>query len=75
MNTLGLDKETLLKELADAVIGDYYPTPSRCLPCTETILNAYLQSALYNGADLADETNIWSLSEPAMPERPIRRTE
>ena len=35
---LGLEKELLLKELADAVIGDYYPSPSRCLPNTEVIL-------------------------------------
>ena len=59
VNTLGLDKDTLLKELADAVIGDYYPSPSRCLPYTEIILNAYLQSTLYNGADLSGETMIF----------------
>ena len=59
VNTLGLDKDTLLKELADAVIGDYYPSPSRCLVCTETILNAYLQSTLYHGADLAAETQVF----------------
>ena len=59
VNTLGLDKDTLLKELADAVIGDYYPSPSRCLPCTEIILNAYLQSTLYDGADLAGETMVF----------------
>lgn len=58
-NTLGLDKDVLLKELADAVIGCYYPMPSRCLPCTETILNAYLQSVLYNGAALAEDTQIF----------------
>lgn len=58
-DTLGLDRDVLLKELADAVIGDYYPSPSRCLPCTETILNAYLQSTLYNGVDLAAETQIF----------------
>lgn len=58
-DTLGLDKDVLLKELADAVIGDYYPSPSRCLPCTEMILNAYLQSTLYNGVDLAAETQIF----------------
>ena len=46
VNTLELDKDTLLKELADAVIGDYYPSPSRVLPNIETILNAYLQSTL-----------------------------
>ena len=59
VNTLGLDKDTLLKELADAVIGDYYPSPSRCLTCTETILNAYLQSTLYHGADRAEETMVF----------------
>ena len=59
VNTLGLDKDTMLKELADAVIGDYYPSPSRCLPHTEIILNAYLQSTLYHGTDLADETMVF----------------
>ena len=59
VTALGLDKDTLLKELADAVIGDYYPSPSRCLPCTETILNAFLQSTLYHGADLAGETQVF----------------
>ncbi len=59
VSTLGLDKDSLLKELADAVIGDYYPSPSRCLPCTETILNAYLQSTLYHGMDLAGETQVF----------------
>ena len=59
VNTLGLDKDTLLKELADAVIGDYYPMPSRCLTCVEAILNAYLQATLYHGADLAEETMVF----------------
>ena len=59
VSTLELDKDSLLKELADAVIGDYYPFPSRCLPCTEVILNAYLQSTLYHGADLEGETLVF----------------
>ena len=59
VNTLELDKDALLKEWADAVIGDYYPDPSRCLPFTEMILNAYLQSTLYHGADLAGETMVF----------------
>ena len=59
VNTLHLDKDVLLKELADAVIGDYYPSPSRCLTCTEFILNAYLESTLYHGADLAEETMVF----------------
>lgn len=59
VTVLGMDKDTLLKELADAVIGDYYPSPSRCLPYTEAILNAYLQSTLYHGVDLAGETQVF----------------
>ena len=59
VNTLGLDKDGLLKELADAVIGDYYPVPSRCLPNTEAILNAFLQATLYDGADLAGRTGVF----------------
>lgn len=59
VEALGLEKDGLLKELADAVIGDYYPSPSRCLPCTEAILNAYLQSTLYNGVDLASQTQVF----------------
>ena len=38
VNTLGLDRDTLLKELADAVIGDYYPSPSRCLPDRKSVV-------------------------------------
>ena len=59
VTTLGMDKDALLKELADAVIGDYYPSPSRVLPNTEIILNAYLQSTLYHGTDLAGETQVF----------------
>ena len=59
VTTLDLDRDTLLKEMADAVIGDYYPSPSRCLPNIEVILNAYLQSTLYHGADLAGETQVF----------------
>ena len=55
VNTLGLDRDGLLKELVDAVIGGYYPSPSRCLPNTEAILNAFLQATLYNGAELAGQ--------------------
>ena len=41
VSALKLDKEDLLKELVDAIIGDYYPSPSRCLPNSEAILNAF----------------------------------
>ncbi len=59
VNTLGLNKDSMLKELVDAIIGDYYPTPSRCLSNTEAILNAFLQDTLYNGADLAGRTGVF----------------
>lgn len=59
VNTLGLLKDVLLQELGDAVIGDYYPSPSRCLPCTEVIQNAYLKSTLCQGEDLSGETQVF----------------
>ena len=59
VENFGMDREDLLKELVDGVVGDYYPSPSRCLKNTEVILNAYLQSTLYNGVDLADETKVF----------------
>lgn len=56
---LGLDRDELIKEFVDGIIGDYYPTPSRCLKNTEVILNEYLQSTLYNGADIKDLTVVF----------------
>lgn len=56
---LGMNKDELVKELVDGIIGDYYPSPSRCLTNTETILNEYLESTLYNGNELADETEVF----------------
>ena len=56
---LGMDRDELVKELVDGIIGDYYPSPSRCLTNTEVILNEYLQSTLYKGVDLADETDVF----------------
>jgi len=58
-SNLGLDRDDVLFELVNGIIGDYYPTPSRCLANTEVILNAYLQSTLYAGTDLAAETNVF----------------
>jgi len=56
---LGLNREELLMELTNGIIGDYYPSPSRCLTCTEAILNDYLQSTLYDGVDLKDQTEVF----------------
>ena len=59
VGTLKLNKDGLLKELVDAIIGDYYPSPSRCLPNTEAILNAFLQATLYNGVELSAQTGVF----------------
>ena len=56
---LGMDKEDLLFELVNGIIGDYYPSPSRSLKNSEKILNAYLESILYNGVKLADQTDVF----------------
>ncbi len=56
---LGIQKDDLLKEWCDAIIGDYYPSPSRCLTLTEIILNDFLEKNLYGGVELSDETGIF----------------
>ncbi|MBK5252890.1 MAG: bifunctional aspartate transaminase/aspartate 4-decarboxylase [Peptostreptococcaceae bacterium] len=59
VNTLGIDRDALVKEFTDAIIGNNYPVPSRCLVNTEKIINAYLQDTLYNGVPLADSTQVF----------------
>ena len=59
VSELGMDKEALIMELTNGIVGDYYPSPSRCLPLTETILNEYLQSTLYDGVDLKGQTQVF----------------
>lgn len=56
---LGIDTEMFIKELTDGVLGNNYPVPSRVLKNSEIILNHYLESILYNGASLADQTDIF----------------
>lgn len=59
IDTLKADPDALIREFADGIIGDYYPSPSRCLTYTEQILNAYLESVLYDGVSLKDETLVF----------------
>ena len=42
----GLDPDDFVFELADAVLGDFYPSPPRMFPCTEKVVNAYLVEVL-----------------------------
>lgn len=59
VHELHLDRDILIKELTDAVIGNNYPNPSRCLVCTEKILNLFLEKILYNGKKLSDTTDVF----------------
>ncbi len=56
---LDMDKDELLFEFANGITGDYYPSPSRCLTHTEAILNEFLVSALFNGNEPENGTDIF----------------
>ena len=56
---LGLDKNSLLEEFVNGIIGDYYPSPAMCLENSEVILNEYLQDTMYDGNILAGETQVF----------------
>ncbi|HZK53465.1 MAG TPA: bifunctional aspartate transaminase/aspartate 4-decarboxylase [Desulfosporosinus sp.] len=59
VDELGIDQDALVKEFTDAIIGNNYPVPSRCLVNIEKIINAYLQDTLYNGVSLAESTQVF----------------
>jgi len=59
VNTLDIDRDALVKEFTNAIIGNNYPKPSRCLFNIEKIINLYLQDTLYNGVSLADSTQVF----------------
>ncbi|MCR4654997.1 MAG: bifunctional aspartate transaminase/aspartate 4-decarboxylase [Lachnospiraceae bacterium] len=56
---LGMDRDDLLFEFSNGIIGDYYPDPSRCLENTEKILNEYITSTLFNGKSIEGGTDIF----------------
>jgi aspartate 4-decarboxylase len=45
-DVLGLDGDSLSHELADAILGDHYPTPDRVLTNIQEILRAYLDCTM-----------------------------
>ncbi|MBC3886769.1 bifunctional aspartate transaminase/aspartate 4-decarboxylase [Acetobacterium paludosum] len=59
VDVLDIDRDALVKEFTDAIIGNNYPVPSRCLVNIEKIINVYLQDTLYNGVSLADSTQVF----------------
>lgn len=58
-NRLDIDEDKFVKELTDAIIGNNYPVPSRCLTEIEKILNRYLEKTLYRGEALAQTTQVF----------------
>ncbi|MGH4117423.1 bifunctional aspartate transaminase/aspartate 4-decarboxylase [Clostridium sp.] len=59
VDVLGIGRDALVKEFTDAIIGNNYPVPSRCLINIEKIINVYLQDTLYNGVSLAESTQVF----------------
>lgn len=59
VSTLKMNADELVKELADAIIGNNYPVPSRCLTNIEKILSQFLQKSLYGDQELAQQTKIF----------------
>lgn len=57
--TLGMNKDEVVKELVDGIVGCYYPTPSRVLKNTEKILNAYLASTILSDKSVAETTKVF----------------
>ena len=43
---LGLDGDSFIGEMVDAILGDHYPTPDRILDNTQTIIRAYLDMTM-----------------------------
>lgn len=59
VNELKLNKDEIIKEFVDGIIGCYYPSPSRCLINTEKILNKYIETTLFNGVNLSTKTQVF----------------
>jgi len=43
---LGLDADSFVYELTDAILGDFYPSPPRIFPGVEKVVNTYLTAIL-----------------------------
>ena len=58
-DTLKLDRDDVVAEWVNGVIGNDYPVPDRCLKNTQVIINHYLQGLSYEGVDLENETQLF----------------
>jgi aspartate 4-decarboxylase len=46
---IGLDADTFVHEMADAILGDHYPVPDRILTCTAEVILSYLNLEMCGG--------------------------
>ncbi len=46
-HSLGMDKDTAIYQLVDAIQGDFYPDPPRILPVTEAAVNQYISKIVF----------------------------
>ncbi len=56
---LQLQRDAVVAEWVNGVLGNDYPSPDRCLRVTEIILNHYLQSIGYRGSGLDAATQLF----------------
>lgn len=56
---LSLDKDEVVAEWINGVIGNNYPTPSRVLTYTEKILATYLENTLFPNTNLSNTTDVF----------------
>lgn len=58
-NKMGLDGDSFVGEMADAILGDHYPMPDRVLKNTQKIVRAYLVEAMCNGNPPQDTMDVF----------------
>jgi len=45
-DTLKINPDEFISEMADAILGDHYPTPDRMLTCSEKIVHKYIEQEM-----------------------------
>jgi aspartate 4-decarboxylase len=56
---LGIDGDSFVGEMVDAILGDHYPTPDRVLENTEKIVRAYLNNTMCDNDPPAGKMDIF----------------
>jgi len=57
---LNIDRNRLVFELVDGILGDHYPTPDRMLSCCEKIVQAYLHLTMCQGKPPAGRFDLFA---------------